>query len=146
MTAPIVEITHRAEFSTAHRLHSGELSEQQNRTLYAECNRIHGHNYAVEVTLRGPVDPVTGMVMNLTDLMRIVHEEIVTELDHKYVNEDVPFLSEVVPTAENLAVVFWERIQAHQDAFSTATLQRVRVEESSANFVDYYGPEAARLA
>ena len=143
MPAPILEITHRAEFSAAHRLHTAALDDERNRETYRECNAIHGHNYAVEVTLRGPVDPVTGMVMNLSDLMRVVHEEIISALDHKYVNEDVPFMQGVVPTAENLAVAFWERIEAHREAFPGASLRRVRVVESASNSVDYYGPNEA---
>ena len=142
MPAPIVEITHRAHFSSAHRLHSDALDDERNRELFRECNRIHGHNYEVEVTLRGPVDPTTGMVMNLTDLMRVVQQEIVSELDHRYVNEDVPFLTQVVPTAENLAIAFWGRLAAHADAFESAELCRVRVLESADNFVDYHGPES----
>ncbi|MCP3914620.1 MAG: 6-carboxytetrahydropterin synthase [bacterium] len=138
----MVEITHRAEFSAAHRLHTAALSDEENRRIYGPCNTVHGHNYAVEVTVRGPVDARTGMVMNLTDLMRVMHEEIISQVDHKHVNEDVPFLAGVIPTAENMAVAFWGRLAVHVDAFAGSELHCVRVVEGSANSVAYHGPSA----
>lgn len=138
--APIVEITHREEFSAAHLLHSGAFSAEDNRRIYGACNDLHGHNYAVEVTVRGPVDPETGMVMNLTDLMRVMREEIISVVDHKYINEAVPFLAGVIPTAENLAIAFWDRIAEHATAFPGAEMRSVRVVESQANSAIYHGP------
>ena len=106
MSAPIVQITRREEFSAAHRLHDTRLSAEENARLYGPCNTDHGHNYAFEVTIRGPV-PRSGMVMDLNALMSILREEIVSVVDHKHLNRDVPFLAGVIPTAENVAVASW---------------------------------------
>ena len=138
MSQPTVVITHCEEFSSAHMLRSSALSEEENRALYGLCYNRHGHNYRVEARVRGPVNPDTGMVMNLTDLMRIMREEIVAKVDHLDLNEDVDFLQGKIPTAEVLAVEFWERIQPH--LASECVLERVRVVESRDNYVDYNGP------
>jgi 6-pyruvoyltetrahydropterin/6-carboxytetrahydropterin synthase len=138
MPQPFVEITRREEFSAAHRLHDPRLSDEENRRLYGPCNTDHGHNYAVEVTVRGPV-PRSGMVVDLNVLMSILREEVVSAVDHKHLNRDVPFLSGVIPTAENVAVAFWRRIEPRLAAFEGARLCRVRVYESRDNFVDYLG-------
>tara|TARA_R110002126_G_scaffold25583_3_gene87454 strand:- start:742 stop:1167 length:426 start_codon:yes stop_codon:yes gene_type:complete len=140
MTVPIVDITHREDFSAAHRLHCDSLSAEENLALYGPCNTLHGHNYGVEVTLRGPVDPVTGMVINLVDLMRVMREEIFDACDHKFLNEDVPWLVGLVPTAEVLAIAFWDRVAARRSDLGDSEMTRVRVIESRNNFVDYHGP------
>lgn len=141
MAEPIVEITRREEFSAAHRLHNPMFSAEENRRLYGVCNNEngHGHNYAFEVTVRGPVPARTGMVMDLNQLMVILREEIVSVVDHKHLNHDVPFLAGIIPTAENVAVAFWQRLEARVSAFEGARLHRVRVYESAHNFVDYHG-------
>jgi 6-pyruvoyltetrahydropterin/6-carboxytetrahydropterin synthase len=144
MPSSLVTITHREAFSAAHRLFSPQLSEEQNRRLYGPCFALHGHNYAVEVSLRGEVDPSTGMVFDLNRLMVMMQEEIVSVVDHKYLNEDVPFLADLIPTAENLAIAFWERLQPSLRSES-ARLQRVRVLESEANQAEYLGPAESPL-
>lgn len=135
-----VEITHREEFSAAHRLENPELGADENRRLYGLCNGDHGHNYAVEVTVRGAVPKRTGMVMDLNRLMEILREEIVSQVDHKHLNRDVAWLSGVIPTAENVAVAFWKRLEPRMRGFEGCRLHRVRVCESRNNFVDYLGP------
>jgi 6-pyruvoyltetrahydropterin/6-carboxytetrahydropterin synthase len=141
MKRPCVYITRREEFSAAHRLHNPELSAEQNRELYGICNNAngHGHNYAVEVTVRGPVPDGTGMVMDLNRLMVILREELIDAVDHKHLNHDVPFLAGVIPTAENVAVAFWKRIEPRISDFEGAHLNRIRLYESRSNFVDYHG-------
>jgi 6-pyruvoyltetrahydropterin/6-carboxytetrahydropterin synthase len=139
MTEPEVEITRREEFSAAHRLHNPALDAEQNRRLYGVCNNAHGHNYAVEVTLRGPVPRETGMVMDLNRLMVILREEVTSQLDHRHLNHDVPWLEGVVPTAENVAVAIWNRIEPHLKGFEGCRLHRVRLYESRDNFVDFHG-------
>jgi 6-pyruvoyltetrahydropterin/6-carboxytetrahydropterin synthase len=142
MQEATVEITRREEFSAAHRLHNPALSDEENRRIYGVCNNAngHGHNYAFEVTVRGPVSAPTGMVMDLNRLMVILREEIVSVVDHKHLNHDVPFLAGVIPTAENVAVAFWKRIEPALKGFEGCRLHRVRVYESRSNFVDYRGP------
>jgi 6-pyruvoyltetrahydropterin/6-carboxytetrahydropterin synthase len=140
MAENIVEITRREEFSAAHRLHNPELGAEENRRLYGICNGEHGHNYAVEVTVRGGIPRGTGMVMDLNRLMGILREEIVSQVDHKHLNRDVPWLVGVIPTAENVAVAFWRRLEPRLRGFEGCRLHRVRVCESRNNFVDYLGP------
>jgi 6-pyruvoyltetrahydropterin/6-carboxytetrahydropterin synthase len=135
-----VEITRREEFSAAHRLHNPELGAEENSRLYGPCYNDHGHNYAVEVTVRGAVPRKTGMVLDLNRLMEILREEIVSQVDHKHLNRDVPWLSGVIPTAENVAVAFWKRLEPRLRGFEGCRLHRVRVCESRNNFVDYLGP------
>jgi len=101
---------------------------------------MHGHNYGLEVTIDGPVDPRTGMVINLTELMQLMREWIFDAVDHKCLNTDVPFLEGIIPTAENLAIAFWNRLEPHIDGMKRCRLYRVRIEESQANQVEYFGP------
>lgn len=141
MNGPFVEITRREEFSASHRLHNPKLSDEENRRLYGICNNPngHGHNYAVEVTVRGTVPESTGMVMDLNRLMMIVGEEVISQVDHKHLNLDVPFLKDVIPTAENVAIAFWRRLEPRLKGLEECQLHRVRVCESRNNFVDYHG-------
>ncbi len=140
MTVPELVITHREEFAAAHRLLSPHLSEQENRALYGPCYSLHGHNYGVEVSVAGAIDERTGMVMDLNRLMVLMREELVREVDHKYLNEDVAFLRGRIPTAENLAVAFWERLAPHF-ASGPFGLRRVRVVESAVNWAEYVGKQ-----
>jgi 6-pyruvoyltetrahydropterin/6-carboxytetrahydropterin synthase len=141
MSYPLVEITRRESFAAAHRLHDPRLSDEENLRLYGACNTDHGHNYAVEVTVRGGV-PGSGMVMDLNRLMLILREEIVSQVDHKHLNRDVTFLRGIIPTAENVAVAFWGRIEKRLSEFESCRLHRVRVYESRENFVDFHGQSA----
>jgi 6-pyruvoyltetrahydropterin/6-carboxytetrahydropterin synthase len=140
--APIVLITHREEFAAAHQLCNPELGDAENRRLYGPCFTLHGHNYEIEVTVAGPLAPGTGMVMNLADLTRLMQEEVLAQVDHKNLNTDVPFLEGVIPTAENLAVAFWERLAPRIEALEPCRLHRIRVHESRANMAEYLGPPA----
>ena len=144
MSDPYVEITRREEFCASHRLHNPQLGDEENRRLYGICNNPngHGHNYAVEVTVRGPVPAGTGMVFDLNRLMGIVREELIEPVDHKHLNFDVPFLAGLIPTAENVAVAFWARLEPRLGGFERCRLHRVRIFESRNNFVDYLGPTA----
>jgi 6-pyruvoyltetrahydropterin/6-carboxytetrahydropterin synthase len=143
MTEPVVQITHREEFSSAHRLYDPRLSDEENRRLYGVCARDHGHNYALEVTVVGRVAK-SGMVMDLKALGTIVQEKIIARVDHVHLNHDVPFLAGAIPTAENLAVAFWREIQTDLEAFPGCRLHRIRVYESRNNYVDFLGPTPAR--
>ncbi len=137
----MIQITRREEFCAAHRLYSAKLSEKENKILYDKCanSHYHGHNYFVEVTLRGPLDPDTGMAYNLADLKRIMRREIVDQLDHKNLNEDTKeYMKGKIPTAENIVISIWERLEEH---IGRVLLYRVRLFENERNFVDYFGAE-----
>lgn len=135
----MMEITRREEFSAAHRLFNPGFSDEKNEALYGLCANpnYHGHNYVVEVTLRGPVDPDTGMIFNLADLKETMRREVIDKVDHKNLNEDAAgFMKNRIPTAENVAISIWERLEEH---IAGGLLHRVRLFENERNFVDYYG-------
>lgn len=138
--APVARITHRAEFAAALRLASPDLSEAENREAYGVCFSPsgHGHNYLLEVTVEGPVDPRTGMVMDLNRLAALVRERVVDRVDHLDLNQDVDFLAGVIPTSENLAVRFWERIAPALPA--GVRMVELRLRESRDQGVSYRGP------
>lgn len=143
--AGLVYLTRRATFSASHRLHNPLKSEQWNEEVFGICNNKngHGHNYFIEVVVVGSVEYVSGMVMNLRDLKHVIEQEIIAECDHKHLNLDVPWLSGVNPTAENLAIAFWHRLE-HEVA--PARLHCVRLLESADNHVEYFGPTARPFA
>jgi len=140
---PIVEITRREEFSASHRLHNPRLSDEENAALYGPCNNLngHGHNYELEVTVRGEVPAETGMVMNLNDLMALLRERVLAKVDHKHLNHDVDFLQGVIPTAENIVVGLWNQIEPEIQRYDGCRLHRIRLYESRDNLVEYHGPE-----
>ena len=109
--APSVLLTRRTTFAAAHVLRRDDWDEAENRRVFGACAGDHGHNYILEVSISGDVDPSNGMVINLKDLDRVVKAEIIELVDHKHLNHDVEFLAGVLPTAENLAVAFWNRLQ-----------------------------------
>jgi 6-pyruvoyltetrahydropterin/6-carboxytetrahydropterin synthase len=127
----------RYRFAASHRLHSEELSEEENSRVFGKCNNPygHGHNYVVEIHVSGPVDAATGMIVNLTDLDRFVEREVIEPFDHKSLNEDVEAFRAMVPTTENLCKEIYERLRG----FPLAKLVRVRIEETSNNAFEYAG-------
>jgi 6-pyruvoyltetrahydropterin/6-carboxytetrahydropterin synthase len=142
MPRPYVEITHVREFAAAHRLVSPDLSEAENRELYGPCFADHGHNYELEVTVRGPVEPRTGMVMDLNRLGALIAERVLQRIDHRHLNHDVPFLAGTITTAENVAVAIWRELEPAVRAYPGCKLFRIRLNESRANRVEYFGPAA----
>lgn len=135
----IIELTRRAKFSSAHRLFSPHLTEEENREVYRQCGNPHGHghNYRLEVTIQGRIDPRTGMVMNLEDLDHLIDTEIIEHVDHHHLNLDVPFLKNIIPTIENLAVAFWEVLDQKLPA---GMLKKISIWESDESYVTYFGP------
>lgn len=131
-------VTRRMTFSAAHRLHNDALSAEENRRLYGKCGNPngHGHNFSVEVTVAGEIDPSTGMVINLRDLKKVMSEVIEDGLDHRNLNLDVPAFKGVIPTAENIAVVIWGLLAGR---LPEGALHEVRLVETENNFVSYRG-------
>ena len=137
----LVRITRKAHFSAAHRLYRPEWSEERNVEVFGDCSspNWHGHNYKLVVTVEGVIDPETGFVMNLRDLKKILQDRVVSDMDHRNLNTDVPWLSQVNPTTENLAVSIWSRIS---DALPSGTnLVSIVVNETPRNSVEYRGPQ-----
>jgi 6-pyruvoyltetrahydropterin/6-carboxytetrahydropterin synthase len=135
-----ISLTRRYHFAASHRLHSTALSMAENERIYGKCNSPygHGHNYGVEVTITGTVNPDTGMIANLGDLDPFVQREVIDAFDYKYLNEDVPEFQTTVPTTENVCREIYRRLAG----FPAAKLDRVRIEETSKNSFEYSGEQA----
>jgi len=139
--APVVMLHRWESFCAAHRLYDDRLSPQENDALYGPCAREfgHGHNYRIRVTLHGPVDARTGMVINLVDIKNAVQELILDDMDHRHLNHDSKLMRGINPTAENLAVVCWNALHARFGEL----LFEVLIEETPNNLVTYRGERAA---
>ncbi len=132
-----IELGRRYRFSASHRLHTSQLSEEENSRVFGKCNypHGHGHNYVVEVNMSGDVDPATGMIANLAELDAFVERQVLEDFDHKSFNEDVPVFRDKVPTTENLCLEIFQRLKS----FPKAKLERIRVEETGNNSFEYAG-------
>jgi len=130
-------LSRRYLFSASHRLHSEEMSETENQSTYGKCNNPygHGHNYTLQVTVSGPVDPQTGMVCNLVDLDTFVEKEVLNRYDKENLNTLAEF-QKAVPTTENLCVQIYEIVQR---GFHQAHLEKVRLGETMMNSFEYGG-------
>jgi 6-pyruvoyltetrahydropterin/6-carboxytetrahydropterin synthase len=135
-------LSRRYLFSASHRLHSEQMSEEENRRIYGKCNNVHGHghNYALEITVAGQVDPRTGMVCNLTDLDSFVEREVLEKFGHENLNT-LPQFRAVVPTTENLCVEIYRTLT---EGFRAAQVEKVRLEETLMNSFEYCGGAEAR--
>lgn len=138
MNQPIVFVTRKLHFNAAHRLFNPAFSDEKNDLIFGKCNNVngHGHNYEIEVTVSGSIDPETGYVIDLKVLKDIVDQLIVEECDHKHLNYDVPWLKGINPTAENLVVAFWNRLDGQ---FKQGKLHVIRLYETERNYVEYFG-------
>jgi 6-pyruvoyltetrahydropterin/6-carboxytetrahydropterin synthase len=135
-------ITAKLDFSAAHRLHNPERDADWNRLTYDKCDNPsgHGHNYVIQVSVRGRVDPETGMVIDLKKLKDLMRSEVIDLVDHRNLNQDVEFLRGVIPTAENLAIMFWRRLAG---AVAPAELYEIVLHETERNSVVYRGEDEA---
>ncbi|GJQ20663.1 MAG: 6-carboxy-5,6,7,8-tetrahydropterin synthase [Bacteroidia bacterium] len=133
-------VTRRATFSASHRLYNAELSEEENFRLFDKCASPngHGHNYVLEVTVAGEVGEETGYVLDLKELKKILAREILDKVDHKHLNHDVDFLRGVIPTAENIAMAFWNVLAP---AIPRGRLHSIRLQETENNAVEYRGEQ-----
>ena len=110
---PRVRITRRVHFCAAHRLHRADWSDERNHEVFRGCANPnwHGHNYELDVTVEGPVDPATGYVLDLKRLRDLVQEGVIAEVDHANLNVDVDWLDGTIPTTENVVVAMWHRLR-----------------------------------
>lgn len=136
----MIYITRKFHFSASHRVFNPELNDEENYRIYGKCSNPngHGHNYVMEVTVAGEIDPAIGFVMDLTELKNLVEKEIINKVDHKNLNIDVPFMKDVLPSTENIAVTFWQQIESKINN-SKRKLYSIRVEETVNNSVIYKG-------
>jgi 6-pyruvoyltetrahydropterin/6-carboxytetrahydropterin synthase len=129
----VVLVGRRETFNAAHQLCDPDLSDEENRRLFGKCANLHGHNYVVEVVVAGEVDQATGYVWDLKSLADVIGRQVIHDVDHRNLNTDVPWLKGLVPTAENLARAFWDRLRPE---FPGGLLRSVRVWETDKNWAE----------
>ena len=134
----MVYVTRKAHFSAAHRLYNPAWSDAKNNSVFGKCNNPngHGHNYDIEVTVAGNPPKDTGMVIDLKKLADIIDNELIERVDHKHMNHDVDFMQGLIPTAENMAVAFWNILQPR---IHEGKLVSIKLYESENNYVEYRG-------
>ncbi len=137
----MIYLTRKAEFASSHFYRNPQWSDEQNITVFGKCANTHGHghNYTLEVTVAGEIDPLTGFVVDLKLLKDVLEAEVVSVYDHRHLNYEVPEFASVIPTTENIAVAIWNRLDGK---VPHAQLHRVRVYEMDDLFADYYGEQA----
>ncbi len=137
----MILLTRKAEFSAAHYYWNEAWSAEENARVFGKCaNRNgHGHNYTLEVTVAGEVDPATGFVVDLKKLKDVMEHEVVSVFDHRHLNLEVPEFKTMIPTTENIAIVAWKRLE--EKIPGKARLHRVRVYEMADLFAEYYGED-----
>jgi 6-pyruvoyltetrahydropterin/6-carboxytetrahydropterin synthase len=136
-----MRVTRRYRFAASHRLHSPAFSEDQNRELYGKCSNPygHGHDYVLDVTARGPINPLSGLVLHVPTLDQLVTEEVLKDFDHRYMNEDLEEFQALVPTSENIIRVIEDRLTARwPDAFpgEWPRLEGIRLRETKRNLFE----------
>lgn len=133
-----VTVTRRVHFNAAHRLHNPSLSDEENRRIFGPCNNpnYHGHNYELEISVEGAIDPRTGYVVDLSAVKRVAEERVLALLDHRNLNLDVPALDGVIPTTENLVVTIWGMLEGHLPG----RLVKLVLWETPRNRAEYRGP------
>jgi 6-pyruvoyltetrahydropterin/6-carboxytetrahydropterin synthase len=132
----MVYLSRRVRFSAAHRYWDPRLKPEENEARFGPCTRLHGHNYELEVTVAGRIDPDTGMVVHLGELDRVIREAVLEKLDHRHLNVDVPEFADTIPTTEMLARWIWRALEPR---IPGGRLVRVRLYEEEDLFVDYTG-------
>jgi 6-pyruvoyltetrahydropterin/6-carboxytetrahydropterin synthase len=138
----MIFLTRKAEFSAAHFYWNEALSPEENERVFGKCaNRNgHGHNYTLEVTVTGEVDPITGFVVDLKQLKDIMEREVVGVYDHRHLNHEIPEFKSTIPTTENIAIAAWNRLDGK---IPGAKLHKIRVYETPDLFADFYGEASA---
>jgi 6-pyruvoyltetrahydropterin/6-carboxytetrahydropterin synthase len=135
---PKCSVTRRVHFNAAHRLHNPAKPEEWNQRTFGVCNNpnYHGHNYEMDVTVEGDINPDSGYVMDIGDLKALVEQHLLAKLDHRNLNLDVPWFRERIPSAENIAVVCWEELSR---VLPASLRLRIRLWETPRNYVEYQG-------
>ncbi len=133
-----VSLYRKSHFNAAHRLHCPDWSDEKNKEVFGKCSNpnFHGHNYNLEVGVKGEVDPTTGFVISVEVLKKIIKEEVEEYLDHKNLNIEIPEFQTLNPTVENIAILIWNRIRKHIPADKELM---IKLYETERNFVEYRG-------
>ncbi|MDG1098594.1 MAG: 6-carboxytetrahydropterin synthase [Bacteroidia bacterium] len=135
----VLHLTRKEHFNAAHRLWNDRWSEEKNNEVFGKCANphFHGHNFDLHISVKGTPDPDTGCIINLKDLKKIIHKEILEELDHKNLNIEVEWLSHCIPSIENMAISIWQRLLPHLP--QGVELSKIVLWETHNNYVEYYG-------
>jgi 6-pyruvoyltetrahydropterin/6-carboxytetrahydropterin synthase len=136
---PRCSVTRRVHFNAAHRLHNPARPDEWNQRTFGVCNNpnYHGHNYEMDVTVEGEINPESGYVMDIGELKALVEQHLLSRLDHRNLNLDVPWFRDRIPSAENIAVVCWEELSR---VLPPSLTLRIRLWETPRNYVEYQGP------
>lgn len=134
----MIYITRRETFAAAHRLFRAELSDEENEKIFGKCSNPnwHGHNYTLEVTVAGEVDPYTGFVLDLKMLKKIIIDNVISKVDHKNLNTDTEFMKGLIPTSENICIAIWKQLE---DKIPSGKLYSVKLYETENNYFEYRG-------
>ena len=137
----VVIVTRKVHFNAAHRLENTDFSGEWNQETFGLCNNgnWHGHNYVLEVSVKGVPSPETGYVYDLHHLKQVLKEEIVDPCDHRNLNLEVDFLRGIIPSTENLVIAFWEKLESR---LGQNVLFRIRLYETERNYAEYFGEQA----
>jgi len=137
----MIYLTRRERFNAAHKLFNPTWNEEKNELVFGKCanKNWHGHNYHLFVTVKGTVNPDTGFVMNVKDLSAIINKYIIDKLDHKNLNLDVDFLTNILPSTENLAMAIWQELLPHFADIKNVSLHCVKLYETENIYVEYFG-------
>ncbi|MEW6534612.1 MAG: 6-carboxytetrahydropterin synthase [Candidatus Auribacterota bacterium] len=127
-------LTKKVRFCCSHTLRKKEWSDQKNFEVFGQCSNLHGHNYILEVTVRGDINDESGMIINLNTVGKIVNEKIVNVIDHTNLNTDIPAFTDRVPTLENMVMVFWDWLE---QALPPGTLAKLTLYETENNKIEY---------
>ena len=131
-------VTRREVSSASHKLVNESLTDEENKEIYDKCNNTygHGHNYILEVIVAGEINPKTGYVIDLKKLKSIIHENVISKVDHHHFNHDVDFMKGIIPTAENIALGIWKQLV---DKINEGKLYSVKIFETENNYCEYKG-------
>jgi len=134
----MIYVTRREVFSASHRIYNPNLSDEENFKIYGKCSNPngHGHNYTIEVTVVGEINENTGYLIDLSQLKKIIRENVINKLDHKNLNLDVEFLKNKIPTAENILIGIWNQLV---DKIPAGKLYSIKLYETENNYVEYRG-------
>ncbi|MES2617185.1 MAG: 6-carboxytetrahydropterin synthase [Bacteroidota bacterium] len=140
MSAPVIFVTRKAHFNAAHKLFNPKWTVEENEAVFGKCANAnwHGHNFDLYVTIKGRPSEDTGFVMDLKSLKHLIENEAVVHLDHKNLNTDVPFLKDILPSVENVAIAIWNRLEDKLP--EGVKLHKILLYETERNFVEYFGP------
>ena len=134
----MVYVTRRETFNAAHRLYNPNYSDEENLRIFGKCSNPnwHGHNYVLEVVVKGEVDESTGFVIDQKDLKRVIREKVIDKMDHKNLNIDTDFMQGVIPTSENIVIAIWEQLV---NEIKQGNLYSVKLYETEKNYFEYRG-------